>query len=251
MSDNAEDTALIVTLTDHIARGKRMLGADGGVKMGMLKIWVGTLRHRLKALYGTQSEIFLRFPLIPDLFPADKAKGELVRRIESLEGYVSALEPLGSRFLLDTRGGSRVFIGHGRSPVWRELKDFLQDRLHLPWDEFNREAVAGYTTFERLDAMLSAAAFACLIMTAEDEHADTSLHARGNVIHEVGLFQGRLGPRKAVILLEEGCAEFSNIIGLSQLRFPRGRISAVFEELRRVLERERVVAAQQFAGVQP
>jgi hypothetical protein len=36
------------------------------------------------------------------------------------------------------RVGTNVFIGHGRSTVWRELKDFVQDRLGLPWDEFNR-----------------------------------------------------------------------------------------------------------------
>ena len=28
--------------------------------------------------------------------------------------------------------GASVFIGHGRSSLWRELKDFIQDRLHLP-----------------------------------------------------------------------------------------------------------------------
>jgi predicted nucleotide-binding protein len=59
-----------------------------------------------------------------------------------------------------------------------------------------------------------------------------------NVIHEVGLFQGRLGFTKAIVLLEEGCAEFSNIHGLGQLRFPRGNIRAIFEDIRQVLERE-------------
>jgi hypothetical protein len=37
----------------------------------------------------------------------------------------------------------RIFIGHGRSLAWRELKDFLQDRLHLEWNEFNRLSAAG------------------------------------------------------------------------------------------------------------
>ncbi len=63
-----------------------------------------------------------------------------------------------------------------------------------------------------------------------------------NVIHEVGLFQGRLGFRKAIVLLEEGCAEFSNIHGLGQIRFPRGNIGACFEQVRQVLEREGVTA---------
>ncbi|WP_081606126.1 TIR domain-containing protein [Rhodococcus sp. AW25M09] len=61
---------------------------------------------------------------------------------------------------------------------------------------------------------------------------------RANVIHEVGLFQGRLGFEKAIVLLEEGCEEFSNITGLSQLRYPANRISAIYEDLRQVLERE-------------
>ena len=33
--------------------------------------------------------------------------------------------------------GDRVFLGHGRSPIWRELKDFIEDQLGLPVDEFN------------------------------------------------------------------------------------------------------------------
>jgi predicted nucleotide-binding protein len=86
--------------------------------------------------------------------------------------------------------------------------------------------------------MMQQAAFALLVMTAEEERADATLHARPNVIHEVGLFQGHLGLPRAIVLLEEGCAEFSNIIGLSQIRFPRGDIAARFEEVRRVLERE-------------
>ena len=139
--------------------------------------------------------------------------------------------------------GTVVFVGHGRSLVWRELKEFLADRLHLRVDEFNRVAVAGVTTAERLGEMLDAAAFAFLIMTAEDEQPDGKVRARENVVHEAGLFQGRLGFKKAIILLEEGCEEFSNIHGLGHIKFPKGNISAKFEEIRRVLERERVIAS--------
>lgn len=142
----------------------------------------------------------------------------------------------------DYISGNRVFIGHGRSPMWRELKDFLQDRLQLPWDEFNRAATAGIATTERLIQMLDSACFSFLIMTAEDEHTNSTFHARENVIHEVGLFQGRLGLRRAIILLEDGCSTFSNIHGLTYIEFPRNCISACFEEVRRVLEREQINA---------
>jgi len=134
--------------------------------------------------------------------------------------------------------GSAVFIGHGHSPLWRELKDFVQDRLGLPWEEFNRVPVAGVTNVARLAEMLDTAGVAFLLLTAEDEQADGSATARQNVVHEAGLFQGRLGFTRAIIFLEEGCAEFSNIQGLGQIRFPAGRISVTFEEARRVLERE-------------
>jgi hypothetical protein len=65
------------------------------------------------------------------------------------------------------RFGGKVFIGHGHSPSWRELKDFLQERLGLKWDEFNRESAAGLSTKERLKVMLGAADFAFLVLTAE------------------------------------------------------------------------------------
>ncbi len=137
--------------------------------------------------------------------------------------------------------GTNVFVGHGRSQIWRELKDFVEDRLGLPVDEFNSVPVAGISTTARLAELLDAAAFAFLIMTAEDEHADRKLNARLNVVHEVGLFQGRLGFNRAIVLLEDGCEEFSNIHGLGQIRFPKGNISAKFEEIRAVLERERLI----------
>jgi predicted nucleotide-binding protein len=153
----------------------------------------------------------------------------------------SHLERKSRKKMATGRIGTNVFIGHGRSTAWRELKDFIQDRLQLPWDEFNRVPVAGVTNIARLSEMLDAAAIALLVMTAEDEMADGGLQARMNVVHEAGLFQGRLGFTKAIVLLEEGCAEFSNIQGLGQIRFPKGNIAAAFEEIRRVLEREGLI----------
>ena len=138
--------------------------------------------------------------------------------------------------------GTSVFIGHGRSAIWRELKDFIEDRLLLPVDEFNRLPVAGVTNIARLSEMLDAAAIAFVVMTGEDGQPDGQLRARMNVVHEAGLFQGRLGIARAIVLLEEGCEEFGNIAGLGQIRFPRSNIRAAFEEIREVLEREGLLA---------
>lgn len=161
---------------------------------------------------------------------------KLARRAAS---HVSSLEKKAKK---RSRVGTHVFVGHGRSPVWRDFRDFIRDRVNLPCDEFNRVPVAGVTTIARLGQMLEDAAIAFLIMTAEDEQANGKNHARMNVIHEAGLFQGRLGFERAIIMLEDGCEEFSNVQGLGQIRFPKGRISDAFEEVRRVLEREGLIA---------
>lgn len=139
------------------------------------------------------------------------------------------------------RLGTNVFIGHGRSKEWRVLKDFISDRLKLPWDEFNRIPVAGISNTARLSEMLDSSCIAFLVMTGEDTTIDGELRARENVVHEAGLFQGRHGFERAIVLLEDGCGEFSNIHGLGQIRFPKGQISAAFEEIRLVLEREKII----------
>ncbi len=135
-------------------------------------------------------------------------------------------------------GAGKVFIGHGRSREWLALAAFLKERLSLQIDEYNRIATAGIATTERLQTMLDEASFAFLVLTGEDEQMDGQIAARQNVIHEVGLFQGRLGLRRAIVMLEDGCEEFSNIRGLGQIRFPKANIAAAFEEVRATLERE-------------
>jgi hypothetical protein len=167
---------------------------------------------------------------------------EAKRRAAPSMGKCSEVKPPKGRQKI-TVAGQKVFIGHGRSPVWRELKDFLQDSLHLTIDEFTRVPIAGVATSNRLEEMLEDAAFAFLILTAEDEAADGKLHARENVVHEAGLFQGKLGFKKAILLLEDTCEKFSNIEGLGYIPFPTGKIRAAFEDIRKVLN-ERLIASE-------
>jgi len=234
-----EPKPIIIILRRFIQFGKNYL-AKPSVSGAQLQEWSSIVRGHLSKIYGKDGPQLLFFPRVTGSVPSNVAREELTRRMTHLERIVDGLDNLPA-LTQKAPYGKRIFIGHGRSPLWRELKDFIAERLNLPWDEFNREAVAGYPTTERLEAMMSQAAFAFLVMTAEEEHADATLHARPNVVHEVGLFQGHLGFTRAIILLEDGCSEFSNIIGLSQIRFPPYEISARFEDVRRVLEREELL----------
>jgi predicted nucleotide-binding protein len=210
------------------------------LEYGALQLWSTQVRAQMAKIYGKDSKHLAHFLPIQRNLTQQEINDEMKKRLAHLHRFAVELAGLPEATKEPLRG-KRVFIGHGRSPLWRELKDFINDRLHLPWDEFNREATAGHTTTARLKAMMADAAFAFLVMTAEEERSDATLHARPNVIHEVGLFQGHLGIERAIILLEEGCSEFSNIIGLSQIRFPKNDIAARFEEIRRVLEREGII----------
>ena len=40
--------------------------------------------------------------------------------------------------------GTKIFIGHGSSPIWRELKDFLEDRLGLQVKSSTEFQLPGY-----------------------------------------------------------------------------------------------------------
>jgi predicted nucleotide-binding protein len=131
-----------------------------------------------------------------------------------------------------------LFVGHGRSPQWRDLKDHLQDKHGFRVEAYETGARAGLTIVEVLQRLAKEASFALLVLTAEDEDPTGQLHARENVIHEAGLFQGTLGFRRAVVLLEQGCHEFSNLAGLQHIPFTKGNIKEAFGEVLATIRRE-------------
>jgi predicted nucleotide-binding protein len=133
---------------------------------------------------------------------------------------------------------TKVFIGHGQDPQWRDLKDHLHEKHGYSIDAYEIGSRAGHTIRDILEEMLEASSFALLVMTGEDETKDGAYRARQNVVHEAGLFQGKLGFSRAIILLEDGTEEFSNIDGLQQIRFSKGNIKESFGDVLAVLKRE-------------
>ncbi|MEM6899065.1 MAG: TIR domain-containing protein [Pseudomonadota bacterium] len=198
------------------------------------------ITHDTRALNeGTQApphfSVLADIKLVQLTYSKGRELAQIIRRA------ASHIERLEKKISQSQRIGTNVFIGHGRSSDWRELKDYISDRLHLPYEEFNRVSTAGVATVIRLSQMLDSSSIAFLVMTGEDETAQGDVRARENVVHEAGLFQGRLGFKKAIVLLEEGCSEFSNIKGLGHIPYPKGNIRACFDDVREVLEREGLI----------
>jgi predicted nucleotide-binding protein len=131
-----------------------------------------------------------------------------------------------------------IFIGHGRSSQWRDLKDHLHEKHGYEIEAYEIGARAGHAIRDILEEMLENSSFALLVLTGEDETANRKIRARQNVIHEAGLFQGRLGFSRAIMLLEKGVEEFLNADGIQQIRFAKGNIKETFGEVLATLERE-------------
>ena len=143
-----------------------------------------------------------------------------------------------SRFSPPEKPHPVVFIGHGKDQQWRDLKDHLHEKHDYRVEAYEIGARAGHTIRDVLEDMLSKTSFAVLVMTGEDETSEGDFRARQNVIHEAGLFQGRLGFNRAIILLEDGTDEFSNIKGIQQIRFGKNNIKETFGEVLATLRRE-------------
>jgi predicted nucleotide-binding protein len=131
-----------------------------------------------------------------------------------------------------------VFIGHGRDDAWRDLKDHLHEQHGYPVEAYETGSRAGHAVRDVLEDMLNSSSFAILVMTGEDETAAGDVRARQNVVHEAGLFQGKLGFNRAIVLVENGVETFSNIAGIQQIRFDRGQVRSTFGDVLATLRRE-------------
>ena len=131
-----------------------------------------------------------------------------------------------------------IFIGHGRNSVWARVKSHIEDDLNLAVVTYEAESRTGESIVPVLEMMLDQATFAVIVLTAEDETAEGSLRPRLNVVHEAGLFQGRLGFKRAVLLVQQGVETFSNVDGLQHIPFTGGSVEQSFYELGRALRRE-------------
>lgn len=125
-----------------------------------------------------------------------------------------------------------IFIGHGgKRPLWKNLRDHLQTNFGFEIEAYESGSRVGEAIPDILTEMLRVSNYAILVMTGEDEMKDGWMRARQNVVHEIGLFQARLGTSKTVLLVEEGTQLFTNIDGIQHIRFPRDMIENAFGQV--------------------
>jgi predicted nucleotide-binding protein len=157
----------------------------------------------------------------------------------TIESLFSIFEeaPADDKIVIQEKRKVSIFIGHGRKREWEKLKSHLQDKHKLDVIAYETGARAGHTIRDILQSMSNQASFALLVLTGEDKSED-GLRARQNVIHECGLFQGKLGFDRAIMLVEKGIELGSNFDGIQQLRFGKGRIAEAFGDVIATIKRE-------------
>ena len=150
-------------------------------------------------------------------------------------------KPLNRRSLSSPTEANIIFVGHGRSSVWSIVQNYIEKEKGLKVVCWESEPRASRTAVEVLEEFLKQADFAVLVLTAEDETAGGEILARQNVIHEMGLFQSRLGFQRVALLVQRGVKELSNLAGLQTIEFTENKIEESFFALGKMLEREQIV----------
>ncbi len=124
-----------------------------------------------------------------------------------------------------------VFIAHGGSPDWLAVKMFIEERLRVPVYSFESSSWAGRQVTEALTSYLERCGFAICVLTAEDLTEDGLRLARQNVVHEIGLFQGRYGFDRVLVLAEDGCDFVPAAAEPHTVRFPHGGVHHTFYQV--------------------
>ncbi|MFF1477303.1 PfkB family carbohydrate kinase [Streptomyces sp. NPDC058301] len=128
-----------------------------------------------------------------------------------------------------------VFVAHGRNPDWLAVKAFVERRFGVPVYSFESDAWGSRPVTEALSDYLQRCNFAICVLTAEDATSDGHRVARQNVIHEIGLFQGRCGFDRVLVLAEEGCEFVPAAVTPHTLTFPRHAIDKTLWHLDRAM----------------
>lgn len=161
-------------------------------------------------------------------FTDDEGAAEVTVRLRTREQVRRVLVALDENA---ARSPFTIFIGHGRDPQWQVLATHLRERHGFHVVTYETLAAYGQPASQVLEVAARTASVALLVHTAELQASDGSRHSVPNVVHETGLFTGRLGPRRALVLREDSCRPFTNIAGLTELRFGDGNIREIFGDV--------------------
>lgn len=249
-----KDADLYAVLDEHLAGASQPVSTDGDVADMLTRLSEGEADTFLTTVgasptpsgWSTRSLAARRLQvkaLLEGLSPLQQEslsgalQEEFAERVESRPSTDSALQdpssprkahpaapaPTGkesdhSQSTVDPTGPIFVVHGHDHSTLHLAVR-ILERSTDREVIVLHEQANSGRTVLEKFEHHATSAAFAVVLLTADDEGAQigSTSHrkrARQNVIFELGFFFGQLGRERVVVLVDQGVEQPSDISGL-------------------------------------
>jgi predicted nucleotide-binding protein len=122
----------------------------------------------------------------------------------------------------------RVFMFHGRNPLWKEVADFIWKKLEIETVALREEDNGDVIDIDALDRATEDASHAVVVVTADD--------SRERMVHAIGYFQGLYGPANVLVLRESSVEEFSSVAGTVTETFDGRNVSHAFPAVAEEIE---------------
>jgi len=127
-----------------------------------------------------------------------------------------------------------IFIAHGNNKEWREVETYIKDELKFKVLAYETESHSVEFTHEAIENLLDKCNFAVIVMSDDDYTKEGKARARQNVIHEMGLFQGRYGHKRVIVMKKKSVELNSNLIGKNLIEY-HNNIDEGFHKLKKAL----------------
>ena len=122
----------------------------------------------------------------------------------------------------------RVFVFHGRNPLWKQVAEFVENKLEIEALALDPEDDGDVTDIDALDQASEDASHAIVVVTADDDREKT--------LHAIGYFQGLYGPNNVLVLRESSVEEFGSVSGVIYLAFEGREIASTFPAVAEEIE---------------
>jgi len=133
------------------------------------------------------------------------------------------------------KGISKIFLGHGHNQVWVQIEKYIKE-LGYNVESFETQKYNSPRIFDKLIKLLNECNVAVMVMSGDDSNSNGTIHARQNVVHEIGLFQGRYGLERVIMFRQSNVEVFSNIGGFLTISYENEPNKENFEELKNILD---------------
>ena len=125
-----------------------------------------------------------------------------------------------------------IFLSHGKSPLWQEVANYIEQKLAHEIIEYKEGAAPGRAGIQMLEKVTDDCAFAIIVLTKEDG----AERSREKVIHEIGYCQGTFGRENVLVLKQDIVEEFADLAGIVYVPFSGNDIKSTFSRLQTEIE---------------